>query len=112
MLISWFKTYPIDGHTLRKAISFFISASIDAGLPISNSIKKMSKYRSKSKNLEVVSKTSHISPTSNFIIGVGFGFNTFVAAGTLGNFLRSTDNGSSFDNATSPTANQLRGVGF
>jgi hypothetical protein len=68
MLISWFKTYPIDGHTLRKAISFFISASIDAGLPISNSIKKMSKYRSKSKNLEVVSKTSHISPTSNFIV--------------------------------------------
>ena len=68
ILISWFKTYPIDGHTLRKAISFFISASIDAGLPISNSIKKMSKYRSKSKNLEVVSKTSHISPTSNFIV--------------------------------------------
>ena len=34
MLLSWFKTYPIDGHTLRKAISFFISASIEADIPI------------------------------------------------------------------------------
>jgi len=52
------------------------------------------------------------SPTSNFLIGVGFGNNTFVAAGTNGNILISTDNGSSWDNATSPTANQLRGVGY
>ena len=67
MLISWFKTYPIDGHTLRKAISFFIGASIEAGIPISNSIKKMSKYRSKSKNVEPVAKTSQIIPPLNFI---------------------------------------------
>ena len=67
MLISWFKTYPIDGHTLRKAISFFISASIDAEIPISNSIKKMSKYRSKRRNLEPVAKTSQLLPASNFI---------------------------------------------
>ena len=65
MLISWFKTYPIDGHTLRKAISFFISASIEAELPISNSIKKMSKYRSKSKGLETGNKTSQINSPSN-----------------------------------------------
>jgi|TARA_B100001750_G_C15490188_1_gene590813 hypothetical protein len=65
MLISWFKTYPIDGHTLRKAISFFISASIEAELPISNSIKKMSKYRSKSKGLETGHKTSQINSPSN-----------------------------------------------
>ena len=67
MLISWFKTYPIDGHTLRKAISFFISASIEAELPISNSIKKMSKYRSKSKGLETGHKTSQINSPSNSI---------------------------------------------
>ena len=67
MLISWFKTYPIDGHTLRKAISFFISASIEAELPISNSIKKMSKYRSKSKGLETGHKTSQIKSSSNSI---------------------------------------------
>ena len=67
MLISWFKTYPIDGHTLRKAISFFISASIEAELPISNSIKKMSKYRSKSKGLETGNKTSQINSPSNSI---------------------------------------------
>ena len=65
MLISWFKTYPIDGHTLRKAISFFISASIESELPISNSIKKMSKYRSKSKGLETGHKTSQINLPSN-----------------------------------------------
>ena len=67
MLISWFKTYPIDGHTLRKAISFFISASIEAEIPISNSIKKMSKYRSKSKGLETGHKTSQINSPSNSI---------------------------------------------
>ena len=65
MLISWFKTYPIDGHTLRKAISFFISASIESDLPISNSIKKMSKYRSKSKGLETGHKTSQINSAPN-----------------------------------------------
>ena len=67
MLLSWFKTYPIDGHTLRKAISFFISASIESDLPISNSIKKMSKYRSKSKGLETGHKTSQINSPSNSI---------------------------------------------
>jgi len=67
MLISWFKTYPIDGHTLRKAISFFISASIEAEFPISNSIKKMSKYRSKSKALETAPKPSQIIPQANFL---------------------------------------------
>jgi Uncharacterized protein related to plant photosystem II stability/assembly factor len=52
------------------------------------------------------------SPTSNYLVGIGFGYNTFVAVGTNGNILRSTDNGSSWDNASSPTVNQLRGVGF
>ena len=40
------------------------------------------------------------------------GSGVFIVAVLSGNILRSTDNGSSFDNATSPTANQLRGVGF
>ena len=41
----------------------------------------------------------------------GFGYNTFVAAATNGNILSSTDNGYSWDNTTSSTTNQLRGVG-
>ena len=41
-----------------------------------------------------------------------YGNNTFVAVGDSGNILRSTDNGSSFDNTTSPTANHLYAVGF
>jgi len=35
-----------------------------------------------------------------------------VAVGYSGNIVRSTDNGSSWDNATSPTANTLYGVVF
>ena len=36
----------------------------------------------------------------------------FVGVGNSGTIVRSTDNGSSFDNATSRTANHLNGVGF
>jgi len=35
-----------------------------------------------------------------------------VAVGSSGNIIRSTDNGSSFVNVTSPTEIQLRGVTF
>ena len=35
-----------------------------------------------------------------------------MAVGNSGNIVRSTDNGSSWDNATSPTANTLLGVYF
>jgi len=45
-------------------------------------------------------------------IGVSFGNNTFVAVGIGGNIVRSTDNGTTWDNTTSPTANTLYGVGF
>jgi hypothetical protein len=50
---------------------------------------------------------------ATFKIGVTFGNNTFVAVGGLsGKIVRSTDNGSSFVNVTSPTSNQLRDVTF
>jgi len=49
---------------------------------------------------------------ATFKIGVTFGNNTFVAVGVSGNIHRSTDNGSSFVNVTSPTSNQLRDVTF
>ena len=35
-----------------------------------------------------------------------------MAVGNSGNIVRSTDNGSTFDNATSPTGNYFRGLGF
>ena len=41
-----------------------------------------------------------------------FGNNTFVAVGDSGNIVRSADNGSSWENATSPTANGLYGITF
>ena len=45
-------------------------------------------------------------------VGVTYGNSTFVAVGSSGNIVRSTDNGSTWDNATSPTANRLNGVNF
>ena len=47
-----------------------------------------------------------------YIQDVTFGNNTFVGVGQSGNIVRSTDNGSSWDNATSPTGNNLNGVTF
>jgi hypothetical protein len=43
MVRQWFRAYPIDGHTLRKAVSFFVSASKEAQIPMSNAVSKMSK---------------------------------------------------------------------
>ena len=52
------------------------------------------------------------SPTSNGLLGVTFGNNTFVGVGETGTIVRSTDSGSSFSTVTSPTSNGLYGVGF
>jgi hypothetical protein len=45
MVRGWFRAYPVDGHTLRKAISFFVSAAKEADLPMSNGVRKMAKGR-------------------------------------------------------------------
>ena len=45
MLRGWFRAYPIDGHTLRKAISFFVHAAREAEIPMSNAVRKMAKNR-------------------------------------------------------------------
>ena len=45
MVRGWFRAYPVDGHTLRKAISFFVSAAKEAELPMSNGVRKMAKGR-------------------------------------------------------------------
>jgi photosystem II stability/assembly factor-like uncharacterized protein len=52
------------------------------------------------------------SPTANIINAVTFGNNIFVGVGNNGNILRSTDNGSTWNNVTSPTTNHLYGVTF
>ncbi len=43
MVRGWFRAYPIDGHTLRKAISFFVSAAKEADVPMSNAVRKMAR---------------------------------------------------------------------
>ena len=45
MVKGWFRAYPVDGHTLRKAVSFFVNATKYAGVPISNAVSKMAKSR-------------------------------------------------------------------
>ena len=45
MVKEWFRAYPVDGHTLRKSITFFINGAREAQIPMSNSIIKMTKSR-------------------------------------------------------------------
>ena len=54
----------------------------------------------------------HLGTLAIFKIGVSFGNNAFVAVCTSGYILRSTDNGTNWDNVTSGTTNHLRGVTF
>ena len=49
--------------------------------------------------------------SANNLWGAGFGNNTFVAVGIDESIVRSTD-GTNWDNATSPTSEDLRGVTF
>ena len=45
MVKGWFRAYPIDGHTMRKAVSFFVNAAKAAELPMSNAVRKMAKSK-------------------------------------------------------------------
>ena len=45
MVRGWFRAYPVDGHTARKAISFFVNAAREAEIPMSNAVRKMAKSR-------------------------------------------------------------------
>ena len=59
MLKAWFRAYPIDGHTMRKAISFFINAAKEAELPMSNAIRKMAKSRRRGPSTNAPSPDKH-----------------------------------------------------
>ena len=58
------------------------------------------------------STTDNTTTTTDTTAPVISEVTVFVAVGSSGTIVRSTDNGSSWDNATSPTANDLHGVGF
>ena len=63
--------------------------------------------------ITVTDSTGNVSNTleiTSFTVDTSPG--VFVAVGHSGDIVRSTDNGSSFDNATSPTGNRLLGVTF
>ena len=45
MVRQWFRAYPIDGHTLRKAISFFVNAAREAEIPMSKAVGRMAKTK-------------------------------------------------------------------
>ena len=101
---------------------------VDGGVS-STGVNKNSTYRADNVSLHVFPTANNLfeaafgnntfvavgsSPTVNNLSGVTFGNNTFVAVGDSGNIVRSTNNGSSFDNATTDnsTANHLRGITF
>ena len=99
---------------------------VDGGVS-STGVNKNSTYRADNVSLHVFPTANNLfeaafgnntfvavgsSPTVNNLSGVTFGNNTFVAVGDSGNIVRSTNNGSSWENATSPTANGLYGVTF
>lgn len=62
MVRAWFKSYPIDGHTLRKAISFFVNAAKDTEIQISNAAKKMAKTKSSTSGRDATHR--HNNPAS------------------------------------------------
>ena len=43
MVRGWLRAYPVGGHTLRKAISFFVNAARDAEIPMSSPVRRMAK---------------------------------------------------------------------
>ena len=45
MVRRWFRAYPIDGHTLRKAVSFFVLAAREAEVSMSTAVRKMARPR-------------------------------------------------------------------
>ena len=64
MVRQWFSNYPIDGHTLRKAISFFVNAAKEADIPMSNAVAKMAKIRSKPTSYSgIAEEARQASPT-------------------------------------------------
>ena len=53
MLDEWFKSYSIEGSTLRKAESFFVNALKDAEHPLSNSLRKLARNKAGGGNTSV-----------------------------------------------------------
>ena len=57
---------------------------------------------------DAIGNASNTLTITPFTVGSG----VFVAVGNSGTIVRSTDNGTTWDNATSPTANNLKGVTY
>jgi len=45
MVAEWFHSYKLEGHTLRKAESFFINACKFAGIPLSSALRKKARNK-------------------------------------------------------------------
>ena len=56
MVRAWFRAYPVAGHTLRKAVSFFVNAAKEAGVTMSNAVEKMAKSKGQGANRERASR--------------------------------------------------------
>jgi hypothetical protein len=73
LLTEWFRSYNLEGDTLRKAESFFINACKYADVPLSNAIRKKARNKPPKANLGVSKdrrknvRSGEISPPSGKI---------------------------------------------
>ena len=65
MVKAWFRVYPIAGHTLRKAISFFVNAAKEAEIPMSNAVRKMAKSKSSAPAGSLAREKQGLQPTTD-----------------------------------------------
>ena len=99
-------TYATIGN---NTITFF---SLSDGTYSDCTIKVTDSAGNESNILTITTFTVSSSDDSSSDDSSSSGSGVFVVVGYSGTILRSTDNGSSWDNATSPTGNNLKGVTF
>ena len=98
-------TSAISGNNTITLSSLSDGTYADCTITVSKAVTTNKSVTNLSDSLTITSFTVSSSDDSS-----SSGSGVFVAVGYSGAILRSTDNGSSWDNATSPTGSNLRGV--
>jgi hypothetical protein len=63
MVRRWFRAYPVDGHTMRKAISFFVNAAREAEMPMSGAVRRMVRVKTTPVVRAAPRERAHVAPT-------------------------------------------------
>jgi len=100
-------TIAISGNNTITLSSLSDGTYADCTITVSKTISTENSEKKLSGSLTITSFTVSSSDDSS-----SSGSGVFVVVGSSGNILRSTDNGSSWDNATSPIETNLYGITF